>query len=904
MTEETIIAAKQAYESKIKITGEKKVALDFSFQIASMYEVDLDFEEYKQIIQKEVEELVETSHVMSVQSSKINLTDPTNKSINWDYWSRYKSYLFTNKKWNNTIVRELHNSTNTIIENLGNPNSNDPFSKKGLVVGYVQSGKTANYIGLINKAFDIEYKIIIVMAGIHNDLRRQTQQRIDTEVLGYNTSIDFVGKNKKIGVDNIKKLTLIDSLTTQDIFGDISGDLVQNIHIKDDSKIILVIKKNTFVLSHTIEYFRNQIKDSPVLKNAPLLLIDDEADQASLNINNNIKYNKEGLIDDESLSTINNHILSLLNLFNKNSYVGYTATPFANILVDPKHIHKEYGAPLFPKDFIISLPKPESYFGPVELFGIHDDNIDIKEKPLIEIIPEQDIMNLDNYDDIEFLPPSLITAIHMFILTCAIRTYTKDNDHNSMLVHIDRLQNTHAALKGLIRNAVGNMYEQESSGLFYTQLKKLFEDNITPKLNDFKVENFPSWENIFPIVNDIVGSIKILEINSSSDDILNYSLSKEKLNVIVIGGDKLSRGLTLEGLSINYFLRGSKMYDSLMQMGRWFGYKKKYIHLCRLFTSVSIANWFKHVTSANEEMLIDFKKMVMQGKTPKDYLLKIKSHPELLVTNRAKIGDAEEYNFSYSDRTKQTVVLDLDSQHLSHNYRATDDLIKSLNYHNTFSQEKENYVWKNVTKTNIIIDYLKKLNYSSYDVITSLMGEYIESQNMQENPELTEWTVSLISNSLKNTDKIIMDGLEVYCAKRTISPTRYKMKANIGEIGALLTPEDMLLGLDDLIIDQIYQSSQQEYFNDYKVIPKTGYFKLSKVREYLTPKQGLLLLYPIDKTLVDEKIFQDGLITKKLELDVAPFGIVIVFPETKNKHLNIKYVIPSKTTKNIRTLEF
>ena len=329
------------------------------------------------------------------------------------YWNRYKAYLSGTKKWSQkTIEKSINEPTDFVMNCLANPNSGVPENSYGEVFGYVQSGKTANYIGLINKAVDAGYKIIIVLAGMHNNLRSQTQMRIDEEVLGFETSIDYLKKKKDqgpaigVGKMGFKMDKSLEPLTSRDEKGDFTKSRANVSRVYDQPKIFIV-KKNTKVFQYVYENLAN----SPNADTNPdgtktfscqysLLLIDDEADQASLN--NKYKTDKSGNISDESyVSKTNELIRRILGLFSCYSYVGYTATPYANVFI-PTICDPELGNDLFPKDFIVCLPKPKGYVGAMEFFGEDDDS---------EIMPLRREINTDLEDFIDVKTKQIIAPI-------------------------------------------------------------------------------------------------------------------------------------------------------------------------------------------------------------------------------------------------------------------------------------------------------------------------------------------------------------------------------------------------------------------------------------------------------------------------------------------------------------
>ncbi|QTY25968.1 Z1 domain-containing protein [Flavobacterium sp. CS20] len=555
--------------------------------------------------------------------------------IIWSFWNRYEDYLRSQKNFPDAVLNQISKLTDKTLDSLFNPNEKIIVSKRGLVVGQVQSGKTSNYTGLICKATDAGYKLIIVLAGIHNNLRSQTQLRLDEGFLGFDTQHQraFDQNGVTIGVGKLQQGSVAHSLTSSLENGDFTAGLANSLGINFNTSepIIAVVKKNTRVLERLNQWLSAQTEELPdgrrTIRNKSLLLIDDEADNASIN------YNRE----DDPATRTNSYIRDLLRMFDKSAYVGYTATPFANLFISKEELDD-----LFPRDFIINIPAPTNYIGPDKVFGIEVLESDEERENVLPVVNRisdyRDSIPQGHKRDDQLpdeLPESLKTAIKCFILTCAIRELRgQTNVHNSMLVHVSRFTNwqRHITMR------VEETFDFYRRGVemrvpeIIEEIRRTFEENeqysynyngeeITETYKSYKdvsqyvIDNIPNidsqvtvhnWDEVLPYLNSAVSKIQVREINGGSGDALNYYDNKNGLSVIAIGGNKLSRGLTLEGLSVSYYLRASKMYDTLMQMGRWFGYRPGYVDLCRLFTSRELNEWFCHITLASEELRDEF----------------------------------------------------------------------------------------------------------------------------------------------------------------------------------------------------------------------------------------------------------------------------------------------------------
>jgi hypothetical protein len=697
----------------------------------------------------------------------------------WLFWERYKSYLITREGYAPEVVRRLDELTDKILDNTFNPQlSNMQVCKKGLVVGQVQSGKTSNFTGLICKAADAGFNLIIVFAGILDDLRSQTQNRLDKGFLGFSTSdINNIRTSRdKIGVGFIDNSVIAHSLTT--VLSDFRVQTANaiGVNFQTTDPILFVVKKNGRIMNNLYNWLQQRNTDMK-----SVLIIDDEADNASINTNK----------EDFEPTAINRNIRNILSLFKRSAYVGYTATPFANIFISPREEDD-----LFPRDFIINIPTPPHYIGPEKVFGtsiIPDENND----DLLPIVfPISDYRNfvpekhkIDEADDITFsdIPHSLKTAIKCFVITCAIRiARNQESEHNSMLIHISRFKAWQNRIKELVEQLF-NYYKQEieaNDPNIYEEFRKILEEDtanyksyttITTEIqnssftainNDIYVH---SWESVKPLLHRAVQKIEIKALNGSSGDSLTYDRHPDGYSVIAIGGNKLSRGLTLEGLSISYFLRASKMYDTLMQMGRWFGYRPGYVDLCRLFTSEELNSWFRHITIASEELRAEFNYLAESGGTPDNYALKVRTSPGLLITSPLKMREATDIQISWAGRLIETYALPRDKGSKKSNLVETDKFIASLG---SPKQIDNDFLWQNVSPQ-AICNYLAKFKIADSmkkKVDLDLIIQYI--QNLESNlGELKSWRVVLvnISDKKKKSNHTFSNGITVNCGFRTRS---------------------------------------------------------------------------------------------------------------------------------------
>lgn len=689
--------------------------------------------------------------------------------IEWNCWGRYEYFLSEVKGMAPQIVARLGQSTDEVLSRLENPKRGGKWDRRGLVVGNVQSGKTSNYSGLICKALDAGYKLVIVLAGMHKSLRSQTQMRIDQGIIGFDTSQNptFNEQNQWIGVGTLPgwERVRVNALTNSSNEGDFSLAAASKITVSlGGDPYILVVKKNKAILENVIKWARHTNEKrssdgSAIIHDVPLLVIDDEADNASVNTRQVPPGENP---NDYDPSAINRKIRELLSTFEKRAYVGYTATPFANIFIQSDIEHETYQDDIFPKSFIINLTEPSNYVGPATVFGLDGDPDRgiASQDGLPIVVPISDSADYfpDRYKkhhDPGGIPPSLKRAIRVFILSSAARRARGQTDqHNSMLIHIARFVDVQHRVYDYVSEYVDiltrriRFAERSSSDTIWEELESLWIEDFVPVSEDksFITLNLESlkWEDVMPEIRQAVERIKIKEINGQASDILDYHEHADGINVIAIGGDKLSRGLTLEGLIVSYYLRVSRMYDTLMQMGRWFGYRDGYLDLCRLYTTSDLINWYRHIALANIELRQEFQTMVDCGLTPIEYGLRVRTHPSgMLITAINKSRYASKLQVSFSGRLIQTKYLISNDTAREHNYELTVKAFEMLNQQPGNIGDKR-LIWRNVSH-DWICAWLRSLTLADRDVDANgaRLSEFIEKQT--DRGALVSWTVLLAS---------------------------------------------------------------------------------------------------------------------------------------------------------------
>ncbi|WP_145491945.1 Z1 domain-containing protein [Yersinia rohdei] len=815
----------------------------------------------------------------------------------WRYWRRYGDYL--ESKLSDVVVEGLNETTDDILSLLEDPERSDPWDRRGLVVGHVQSGKTSNYSGLICKAADAGYKIIIVLAGMHNNLRSQTQMRLEESFLGYETTTDRdVGI--PIGVAEYGDDLKTNSATTRAENGDFSKAIARRFHgiSPEERPWLFVVKKQKTVLTALLDWIQKRVADSTdsidgrkLVTKLPLLMIDDEADNASVDTGEQI-FKDDGTPDEEHQpKTINSLIRQILHTFTRKAYVGYTATPFANIFIHHKGATAKEGPDLFPRSFIINLAAPSNYVGPTQMFGKMTKDGRTDGLPLARNIldhydpksesgwmpPKHKKTHLPNYKGEEEIPPSLMQAICTFILSCAARQLRgQGGQHSSMLIHVTRFVDVQKLVREQVDKTVRRMRQRITRGIgteeILGQLHQIWIDDFLPVRDKVATllpkeecpPKMPIWSDILAVLPEVLEDIEVRSINGTAKDALDYATPGAALKVIAIGGDKLARGLTLEGLCVSYFVRTTKMYDTLMQMGRWFGYRPGYLDLCRLYTSPDLVRWFGHIADASEELREEFDFMAEANLTPEQYGLKVMSHEVMTVTSPLKMRNAQTLSFTYSGARSQTILFHRDSKIQQQNLDATDALVMSLG---TSWKESPRYeregtpdswlgarLWMDVDVSKVL-DFLN--TYSTYPAPranAAVLSEFISK--MVETGQLTKWNVALLGGGEGDGDSHTFPG-GVPSGRYFIRKTEElgsldQEEPNSFAIGVLTGPRDESIDLNDDIWHKALALTRAAWKEDSARgrVNQPDFPSGKAIREIRgklggETDRGLLLLYPL-----------------------------------------------------------
>lgn len=619
---------------------------------------------------QEIGEAVALDHVPWIRDA----WDDENR--HWDYWRTYKRLLQRQAR-PQKMLRTLEEDVKKILDLAGDPKQTGPFQRRGLVMGDVQSGKTSNFIGLMNMAADAGYRLFIVIGGHTEDLRSQTQERVDDGFIGVR-SIETDTRNKArdqlVGVGHLRERTTVMSLTTSETdFVESSrrvfrlGDLETT---TERAPIVLVVKKNSKILANLADWLGRATRDEVL--SVPMMFIDDESDYASVNTNKKEK---------EEATAVNRAITRILERSQKTSYVGFTATPFANVLMNPE----EEGG-LFPKDFIYSLYPPTNYLGAQQYFGeerykharndVHDGEgaFPFKHKST-HVVPE--------------LPESLRRAIDTFLVACAITDLDSGVEAaRSMLVNVSRFKGVQGQVYRLVEeyveeivNVLTNMDPTATAGvnapLPYIRLKDAWRREYS--------EGGPSWERVWSVLPNSLEVVETELVNGDTSkeraqaaEIRARSVSKRGRRYIAVGGTILSRGLTLEGLTVSYFYQRTQLSDTLLQMGRWFGYRDSYRELVRIWLPLEVMEWFLFTAETLEEIRRDVSIMRKSEMTPSEFGLKIQKHPEALkvtAANKMRHADQALVDISFDRQSVETKTAAVDPDLTHKNMVALHELI-------------------------------------------------------------------------------------------------------------------------------------------------------------------------------------------------------------------------------------
>lgn len=595
----------------------------------------------------------------------------TSGRVTLERWYSYKQFLTHDKGFAPQVLDRLDQSSSEVVDLLGDPEQSGSWKRRGLVIGDVQSGKTATYIGIVNKAADAGFKLVVLLTGGTESLRQQTQFRLDEGFLGKDSSITAHDKVIGVGAHPTQTQFLRGQGMTTHAKDFVASSLTgQAVHIDPnaDHPYVFVIKKNKTPLTNLITWLSSQFKGEQF--NIPMLVVDDESDYASVNTN----YKTTG---DTSPTVINQKIRELLALTTRSSYMAFTATPFANVFIDHTTFDEALKDDLFPHHYILTLKSPSNYAGAKTYFGTADAAtttglVDINDAH--EVFPPKHKSSLA----VPALPDSLVEAIRAFVVASAIRLARGDKSARSMLINVSRFKHVQSQVYDLVafefsrlKNAIEIHAQPPMSGPDRHQLIMSLADTFSAHFAEVGIDWTDVRDKLFTAVFDTTVEL----INSSRDK----TADDKSRNMIAVGGDVLSRGLTLEGLTISYFFRIVGAADTLLQMARWFGYRPGYDDLVRVWISPDIADQFRFVSDVSEELADQIREMRDLGRTPEDFGLMVRKHPETLtITAKRGVAEAKSLVISLSGRRIETTRIPASNTILLGNQAAVREFFASL----------------------------------------------------------------------------------------------------------------------------------------------------------------------------------------------------------------------------------
>ncbi|MEN8603084.1 Z1 domain-containing protein [Microbacterium rhizosphaerae] len=739
-------------------------------------------------------------------------------------------------------VTDVDKVTSLTLSKLHAPGTAQ-FSDRGLVLGYVQSGKTTNFMALAAKAADAGYKLIVVLSGVTDSLRDQTQERVDEVLVG--DSADWFPLTKR-----------------GDDFAHSTG--ARALFTKFNGALIAVVKKNPARLRRLRDWMTGAGKIA--MEHAPLLLIDDEADQASINVG-----------DAARASTINALLRDILK-HPRSAYVAYTATPFANLLIDPRN-----ESDLYPRDLIVSMPKPAGYFGPERLFG----NIDLPDDAGLDMIrtipageavsarPPAGLGAVNTWNPV--LGSELRRSILWFILSTAAKRQRNGNgQHSTMLIHTSMLSEAHFRTRDIVSAALDAIrvgIATDDVGVINELHEVWVAESTRVPASRFDHASL-EWDDLLPALRGTADDIDIVVDNYKSRDRLSYA-SITPTTAIVIGGNTLSRGLTLEGLTASYFVRSASAYDTLLQMGRWFGYRSGYEDLCRIWMTDELRRWFRDLSRVEQEIRDEIARYRREGLSPLELGVRIRLHPDLAITEASKMQNAVNASLSYSGRNPQTTVFRRhDSERLDRNIRAAKHLLETIQRHGGAVEE--------FAAGGSLNQLLRGFRDVPAEYILRFLAEYEFDEDQRE------MTRELLSTYIR--DELKNGSLEKWRAVVMEGPSGEKIELpGVGQVGTVV--RSRIANTDDDIANiRILTSAEDRVagidWESDETPPKGADLLVERSKRH--PKEGILRLYLIDRTSAPKAGSQT-----RAALDAAGIvtGISVDFPESSTPDQSIGYVI-------------
>jgi Z1 domain len=739
--------------------------------------------------------------------------------------------MLEKEHWVEEDLKNLEQASTKVVARLRHPRT-PRFTTRGLVLGHVQSGKTTNFTSVIAKAADRDYKLFIVLSGVHNSLREQTQERLSHYLVDPNVEywMPLTGPTK-----------------------DFVAPENANVYLSKvgEHRVLCIVKKNGMRLNRLKDWLAHA--NMEVLADCPTMIIDDEADQASV-----------------ATARINGLIKDLLQLLPRAVYIGYTATPFANLLIDPS------AKDLYPSNFIIDLPKPKDHFGTEVIFGRDAVEGEIGDGPLdgYNMVREVSVDELQYLrlapgqapDD--FTPQitkSLRNAIlYFWLATAARRVRGIGVPHSTMLIHTSMRVAVHESFREPLEILRTDTVQKLAAGdrLLLEELRDLWvaeTAQVKSELFDLTPVDFA---DLRPRLAEVIGATRVVMDNSRSKERLSYS-GEESVIAIAVGGNTLSRGLTLEGLVVSYFVRVASAYDTLLQMGRWFGYRRGYADLPRIWMTNELRQWFRHLATVEVEIRNDIRRYEEDNLTPEDFAVRIRTHPALAITAASKMQDAVKAEASYGGRRLQTRYFWTEKDHqlwLAANLSAARQLVHDAVDIDSAKREEhdaDGYVVMRSVKVDTVLKFLRsyKFHDQAFDLDNVLLERYIKKQN--EKGRLLEWNVAIVGGDpASDTQPLQLATVAVKTIRRS------KLQdgpADYADIKTLMSKEHRVIDLTSVSQTEARRMSEAEL-----------------MRKRKDDDPPLLALYPIDRTSPPDEQNKESRVPLNAVEDVI--GVGLVFP--------------------------
>ena len=779
-----------------------------------------------------------------------------------EYWPAYLRLLVEQKKWTPRAVQSIDIASSRVVNYLFEPAATGNHHRHGLVIGHVQSGKTANFTAVLSKAADAGYNFFIVLAGLYNDLRDQTQLRLSKELAG------TVTDPEKMHVPGSEYRVAWREETRR---GMDFHDLEHPAHPDPSQPTLAVIKKNVSPL----EAINAWIQSFPpsVLRDLSVLIVDDEADHASVNTMTGEERGEYSADGERSPSRINALLRTLIKSLPRVAYVGYTATPFANVFIDPAEGDEELGRTLYPKDFIVCLPKPLGHFGLEDVFPPEPDTTAVH----LVIVPQDEADTLRDMTETDRptldLPTAMREALMNYLLAGAIRRCRGDSTkHHTMMVHT---KHTIRAMTPLVRRIRATIQHYKvnlplGDSVLGNELAQAFRDQWETEFRDAGCEE--PWEEVSEqlLLSLVQATPHVYEINMDSDDALHFD--GRAVRAIAIGGNRLSRGLTLEGLCVSLFVRPTTTHDTLMQMSRWFGFRTNFSDLVRVHVTHEIAERFTGMVEIERELRDDLERYEVQSElTPLDFGVRVLKQTGMDPTRAGarrgietiRAGNIEDQKMFFTGRFHFD-----DARLLRRNLSALAEMIGGLQPPQRLGPGDKTLLWTDVPFASVV-NLLEDLSFPAQSTwpLERIVG-HIDSRVGVTSDELRRWSFGIIGLE----QGVRQAPLARYGLPELswVLPFRTRL-AQSNSIGTLPGSWDFIVDLP-------------EYPRDAFRRPGSTSFSFNRMWSRRSPAQPLLLAYVIDKkseygrlggravTLPRTDLFREG------EEREHVLGLALVFP--------------------------